>query len=110
LAQAFATAATLLTGSGALLSGQQQTFINQFWTAQTQQESNGAHGEAWSILNPLTQAGTFIEANDSADITADSMAKWGDIINCLLAGGANCTSIAGVTGITGATGPMGVTG
>lgn len=109
LTQAFITAATLLTGSSALLVGQQQAFINQFWAAQAQREGNGAHGEAWLILNPLTRAGAFIQANDPADVTAASMVKWGNIVNCLSVGGVNCTSTAGVTGVIGTAGITGAT-
>ena len=90
LLQALSTAAGQLTGSTALPAGQQQSFVNQFWAAQSQQESNGAHGQAWSILDPFAQAGTFVQTNDQVDVIAAKAAAWAGVLNCMVDGGTNC--------------------
>lgn len=91
LVQALATAAAQLTGSSALPAGQQQAFVSQFQAAQAQQESDGAQGKAWSILDPLAQAGTFVQTNDQAAVMATNAATWGGILDCMIDGGTNCS-------------------
>jgi hypothetical protein len=90
LVQALDNASGQLTGM-APGAAQEQAFVAQFQSDQTQQERNGALGKAWSVLDPTAEANAYINANDQQAVMAARMAAAGAELNCIAGGGGpNC--------------------
>jgi hypothetical protein len=90
LEQALDSAAQQLMGEDPP-SGQEQAFVNQFQTDQEQQEHDGAMGEAWSILDPTTEAAAYINANDQAAVMAARMAQEASgVMKCMFTVNPSC--------------------